>query len=110
MRILFDDGTPRGVAAALSDHTVEEARARGWDTLKNGELLDAAEAAEFDVFVTTDRNIRHQQNLTDRKIAVVVLGKARWKLIKERLADVAAAVAAAKPGRVSEVDIPDLRR
>jgi hypothetical protein len=110
MRVLFDNGTPRGVAAALSDHAVEEARARGWDTLRNGELLDAAESAGFDVFVTTDRNIRHQQNLTHRKIAVVVLGKARWKLIKERLADVAAAVAAAKPGRVSEVDIPDLRR
>ena len=75
MRVLFDNGTPRGVAAALSGHTVEEARARGWDTLNNGELLDAAEAAGFDVFVTTDRNIRHQQNLTHRKIAIVVLGK-----------------------------------
>ena len=110
MRVLFDNGTPRGVAAALSDHIVEEARAHGWDTLKNGELLDAAEAAGFDVFVTTDRNIRHQQNLTRRKIAVVVLGKARWKLVKEKLADIAAAVAAAQPGGVSEVDIPDLQR
>jgi hypothetical protein len=110
MRVLFDNGTPRGVAAALSGHIVEEARARGWDTLKNGELLDAAEVAGFDVFVTTDRNIRHQQNLTGRQIAVVVLSKARWKLIKEKLADVAAAVAAAQPGRVSEVEIPDLRR
>ena len=110
MRVLFDNGTPRGVAAALSDHTVEEARARGWDTLKNGELLEAAEAAGFDVFVTTDRNIRHQQNLAHRTIAVVVLGNARWTLIKERLADVAAAVSAAQPGHVSEVDIPDLRR
>jgi predicted nuclease of predicted toxin-antitoxin system len=109
MRVLFDNGIPRGVAAALSGHTVEEARARGWDTLKNGELLDAAEAAGFDVFVTTDRNIRHQQNLTGRQIAVVVLSKARWKLIKEKLADVATAVAAAQPGRVSEVEIPDLR-
>ncbi len=110
MRVLLDNGTPRGVAAALSDHNVEEARARGWDTLKNGELLDAAEAAGFDVFVTTDRNIRHQQNLTRRRIAVVVLGKARWKLIKDRLADVAAAIAAARPGSVSEVDIPEIRR
>lgn len=78
--------------------------------LKNGELLDAAEAAGFDVFVTTDRNIRHQQNFTRRRIAVVVLGKARWKLIKDRLADVAAAIAAARPGSVSEVDIPEIRR
>jgi hypothetical protein len=110
MRVLFDNGTPRGVAAALSDHIVEEARARGWDSLKNGELLDAAEAAGFDVFLTPDRNIRHQQNLAGRQIAVVVLSKARWTLIKEKLADVAAAVAAAQPGRVSEVDIPDQRR
>jgi len=47
MRVLFDNGTPRGVAAALSDHVVEEARSRGWDTLQNGDLLDAAEAAGF---------------------------------------------------------------
>src|SRR5438445_82970 len=49
MRVLFDNGTPRGVASALSGHTVEEARSRGWDALGNGELLDAAEAAGFEV-------------------------------------------------------------
>lgn len=75
MRVLFDNGTPRGVATALRDHTVEEARSRGWDTLRNGELLDAAEAAGFDVLLTTDKNIRHQQNLTGRRLAIVVLGK-----------------------------------
>ncbi len=85
MRVLFDNGTPRGVATALPGHAVEEARSHGWDTLRNGELLDAAEAAGFDVFLTTDRNIRHQQNLTGRKIAIVVLGKGRWRLIKNRL-------------------------
>ena len=62
--MLFDNGTPRGVASALTNHIVEEARSRDWDSLGNGELLDAAEAAGFDVFVTTDRNIRYQQNLT----------------------------------------------
>ena len=106
MRILFDNGTPRGVAAALSDHTVEEARSHGWDTLQNGELLDAAEAAGFDVFVTTDQNIRYQQNLTGRRIAIVVLGKGRWRLIKNRLPAIAAAVAAVTPGSVVEVEIP----
>jgi hypothetical protein len=54
MRILFDNGTPRGVAGGLPGHTVEEARSQGWDTLRNGELLDAAEAAGFDVFLTTN--------------------------------------------------------
>jgi hypothetical protein len=106
MRVLFDNGTPRGVAAALSDHTVEEARSRGWDALGNGELLDAAETDGFDVFVTTDRNIRHQQNLTGRKIAVVVLGKGRWRLIRKRLPEIAGAVAAATAGSFIEVEIP----
>lgn len=106
MRVLFDNSTPRGVAGVLSDHTVEEARARGWDTLRNGELLDAAEAAGFDVFVTTDRNIRYQQKLTGRKMAIVVLSKGRWKLIKERLPAIADAVSAAAPGTVVEVEIP----
>ena len=106
MRVLFDNGTPRGVAAALRDHNVDEARLRGWDTLRNGELLDAAEAAGFDVFLTTDRNIRFQQNLSGRKIAVVILGKGRWRLIKPRLAAIAAAVAGATPGSFVEIEIP----
>ena len=64
MRVLLDNGMPRGVATALSGHVVEEVRGRGWDTLRNGELLDAAETAGFEVFVITDQNIRYQQNLT----------------------------------------------
>jgi hypothetical protein len=106
VRVLFDNGTPRGLASALPDHTVEEARSRGWDTLRNSELLDAAEAAGFDVLVTTDRNMRYQQNLTIRKIAIVALGKGRWRLIKRRLPAISSAVAAATPGSCTEVEIP----
>ncbi|HUY59595.1 MAG TPA: hypothetical protein VMV16_07790 [Solirubrobacteraceae bacterium] len=106
MRVLFDNGTPRGVAAALTDHVVEEARTHGWDTLQNGDLLDAAEAAGFEVFVTTDRNLRYQQNLTGRKIAIVVLSKGRWRLIRAKLREIAAVVAAATPGSFAEIDIP----
>lgn len=105
MRILFDNGTPRGVASGLPGHTVEEARSHRWDTLRNGELLDAAEAAGFDVLLTTDRNIRYQQNLTSRKIAIV-LGRGRWRLVKNRLPEIAAAVAASTPGSFAEVPIP----
>jgi hypothetical protein len=74
--------------------------------LRNGELLDAAEAAGFHVFVTTDRNLRHQQNLTSRTIAIVVLSKARWRLIGNRLPAIAAAVTAGSPGSYAEVEIP----
>jgi hypothetical protein len=69
-------------------------------------LLTAAETAGFDVLLTTDKNIRYQQNLTYRKIAIVVLGKGRWRLIKPMLAEVTAAVNAATAGSYTEVDIP----
>ncbi len=107
MRVLFDNGTPRGVGPALLGHVVEEARAHGWDTLRNGDLLDAAEGAGFDVFVTTDRNIRYQQNLTGRNIAIVVLSVGRWRRIRLCLAEIAAAVDAAQPGSFQEVAIPE---
>jgi predicted nuclease of predicted toxin-antitoxin system len=71
--ILFDNNVPRGLARALTGHTVTEARERGWATLKNGELLRVAEKAGFDVLVTADKNIRYQQNLEGRKIGIVVL-------------------------------------
>ena len=107
MRVLFDNGTPRGVAAALPEHVVVEARTHGWDTLRNGEPLDAAERAGYDVIVTTDRNIQYQQNLTGRRIAIVVLGVGRWRLIQNKLAEIADAVTAAAPGSFREVEIPN---
>ena len=73
MLILFDHGTPRGLARALSEHTVITAQARGWDRLNNGALLNTAEEAAVDLLLTTDQRIRYQQNLTDRNIAIVVL-------------------------------------
>ena len=109
MLVLFDNGTPRNLARHLIDrHTVTEARARGWEELENGELLTAAEAAGFEVILTTDRNLPYQQNLAGRKIAVVALGRGRWTLIKPHVAKVVAAVNAAIPGSYSEVEIPEV--
>lgn len=105
MRVLLDNGVPRGVASALTGHVVEEARNRGWDRLKNGDLLAAAETSGFDVLVTTDRSIRYQQNLTKRKLAVVVLSKASWPLIKGQLTEIGSAVASVIPGGAVEVEI-----
>ncbi|MBP6703958.1 MAG: hypothetical protein KA385_10650 [Vicinamibacteria bacterium] len=110
MRILFDNGVPRPVASALQAHVVEEARARGWDSLANGELLTAAEAAGFEVMVTTDRNLASQQNLSGRRIALVVLTTPAWPSIRPRLSAIASAVDAATPGTYVEVDVPILRR
>lgn len=107
MLVLFDNGTPRTLARFLIDHhAVTEARARGWEELANGELLTAAEAAGFDVLVTTDKNIRYQQNIAGRAIAVVVLGQGRWSLIRPYTAQIIAAVSAAKPGGFVEIEMP----
>lgn len=107
MLVLFDNGTPRTLARFLiNNHTVTEARSRGWAELENGELLGEAEAAGFEVLVTTDKNINYQQNLTGRKIAIVVLGKGRWTLIAPHVSQVVAAVNAATPGSYMEVVIP----
>jgi hypothetical protein len=73
--------------------------------LSNGELLAAAEAAGFEVFVTTDKNLRYQQNLTGRRLAVVVLSKARWRLIRQKLGAINAAVSGVRPGDFIQVEI-----
>ena len=78
MRILFDQATPLPLRAYLDKHEVRTASQQNWATFKNGDLLTAAEAAGFEVLLTTDKNLRYQQNLKDRKIAVVVLGLRRF--------------------------------
>jgi hypothetical protein len=75
-------------------------------TLKNGELIMIAEKAGFDVLLTADKNIRYQQNLGSRKIAIVVLTQLRWRLVRRRLIEIAAVVNAATVGSFVEVEIP----
>ena len=75
MRILFDQAVPVPLRPYLEGHPIRTAAQQGWDTLRNGVLLTTAEDAGFDVLVTTDKNMRYQQNLAGRKIAIVVLGQ-----------------------------------
>ena len=90
----------------LSVHTVHTAQSRGWDRLSNGELLNAAERAGFDLLLTTDRRIRYQQNLSVSRIALVVLtGSTKWTLVQQHVDRIAAAVASATPGSYVEVEI-----
>jgi hypothetical protein len=74
MRVLFDQGTPVPIRRFQTIHSVRTAAEQEWTTLENGQLLDAAEASGFDVLLTTDKNIRHQQNLADRRTATSCLG------------------------------------
>jgi hypothetical protein len=102
MRILFDQGTPVPLRDALTSHVVETYE-RGWDRTSNGDLLAAAETAEFEVFVTTDQNLQYQQNLSHRRIAILVLPTTRWPEIQRYTNEVALAVGAMKPGEYREL-------
>ena len=106
MRVLFDQGVPRGLTASLRGHEVTEARKLGWERISNGELLKLADGAGFDLLLTTDKNVRYQQNLADRSISIVVLGNSPWWLVRQHLDGTVAAVNAATPGSYAEVEIP----
>jgi hypothetical protein len=106
MRVLFDQATPVPIRPHLEGHAVRTAAQQGWDTLKNGDLLAAAEAAGFDLVLTTDKNMRYQQNLAGRKIAVAVLSLQQWPQLRLHVQRIVEAVNAATPGSYIEIDIP----
>jgi len=107
MRILFDHSVPRGLALLLIAHSVTTARDMGWERLANGHLLKAAEEAAFDVLLTTDQNIRYQQNMTSRTIALVILsGSSKWSRVRRHATRIADSVNDVTPGSYAEVYIP----
>lgn len=106
MRILFDHNTPRRLRHLLLGHDVVLAEEHGWARLVNGELLNRAQEAGYEVVITADKNMPYQQNLGSRTFAVVVLGANRWPLIESRIDDIRAALEGIQPGEVREVPIP----
>jgi predicted nuclease of predicted toxin-antitoxin system len=105
MRILFDQGTPVPLRRHLTGHVVDTAFERGWSSLKNGELLDAAERDSYGLLITTDQNLKHQQHLGGRQLAIVVLLSTSWPRIRLRLNDIQAAVDGIGPGVYQEIAI-----
>ena len=102
MRILFDQGTPVPLRQVLSDHTVVTAFEMGWSDLGNGDLLRAAEG-RFEVFITTDQNLRYQQNLTARQLAILVLPTTSWPAIKNHLGSILNALDGVRGGTYLEI-------
>jgi hypothetical protein len=90
----------------LPHHSVETAYERGWGDLKNGELLARAEAEGFDVLITTDQNLRHQQNLAGRRLGVLVLMTTSWPRIRGRVDLVARAADNCRPGDCEDIPFP----
>jgi hypothetical protein len=106
VRVLFDQGTPEPLRHSLAQYEVDTAYERGWSKLKNGELLDAAEKEGYAILLTTDSNLKYQQNLQSRRIAVVVLSTPSWPRIQRAIGLVIGAIERAAAGSYSEVVVP----
>ena len=106
MLVLFDQATPVPLRRFLKGHVVRTTWQQGWDRLRNGDLLRVAEDAGFDLLLTTDKNLKHQQNFGDRRIAVLVLGRQQWPALRAHVQLVVDAVDAATPGSYAQVEIP----
>ena len=105
MKLLFDQGTPAPLRGSLVPHWVDTVAEKGWSDKGNGELLDLAEQQGYEVLVTTDQSLRFQQNLTGRRVGLVVLLSTDWREIRLRTNEIGAAIEAARSGAVIEVPI-----
>ena len=105
MQVLFDQGTPVPLRRYLPGHSVDTAYERGWSQLANGDLLTCAEQEGYEVLVTTDRNLCYQQNLAERRIAIVVLLSTSWPRIQPQTARIRAVVDGMQPGGYEEISI-----
>lgn len=105
MKVLFDQNVPRGLASALAGNQVVRAHQLGWGELRNGDLLRIAEENGFDVLITGDKNLAYQQNLKDRRIALIVLSTITWGEVRQDMKPVVHAVSAAGPGSYTFVQI-----
>jgi hypothetical protein len=106
LKILFDHGTPRPLRREFPAHSVDTAAEKGWDGLANGDLIDSADQDGYEILITTDGNMRYQQNLAGRSLAIIVLLSGAWPYAESRIEDIRAAVAEAQPGELREVSIP----
>jgi hypothetical protein len=109
-RILLDEGVPIGVRTLVTSFHVEAVAEMGWAGLSNGDLIRAAEEAGFEVMITCDQNIRYQQNLAGRRLALVVLTTNHWDTIRANGGGILPAVESATVGSFAMVEMPKPRR
>jgi len=102
VRILFDQGVPVPLRKKLTGHEVTTSKEKGWDQITNGDLITQAETL-FDVFVSTDQNLKYQQNLKNRKIAILVLPTTSWRKLEQNAATIKQALDTLKPGQYLEI-------
>jgi hypothetical protein len=106
MRILFDQGTPVPLRRSLIGHDVATAYELGWSTVTNGDLIRLAEQEGYELLITTDTNLRYQQNLKGRSIAILVITTTSWPRIRQVTERIVAAIAMINRGSYEELLIP----
>jgi len=104
MKIFFDQGTPAPLRRVLKDHKVSTAYEMGWGELDNGKLLAAVETG-FDLLVTTDKNLRHQQRLAGRRLAILILPTTSWPELWAHQTQIAATINAWRPSDIVKMQI-----
>lgn len=102
MKILFDQGTPAPLRHFLKSHLVQTAYEKGWQNLQNGDLLAAAEP-EFELLVTTDKNLRYQQNLSGRRLAILILPSTSWPRLQQRVSSLVSEIDSMQSGEYREL-------
>ena len=102
MKILVDECLPSYLKSLFPDYSAETVQGAGWAALKNGPLLKLAEGA-FDVFLTSDQNLRYQQNLKGRKIAIILFPSNRLAVVQEYEAKLRQALSKIQPGDFVEL-------
>ena len=105
MKILLDQGTPAPLRHYLQEHSVDSAFEMGWSNLRNGELLDRAEESGYELLITTDQQLRHQQNLASRRLSVLVLLSTSWPRIQSKVDVVREAIGEVQAGDYQEIII-----
>ena len=110
MKIIFDNSTPAPLAAFLTGHEISMCPKLGWARLGNGELLTAAEDAGFELMISADQNLRYQQNLKKRRIALIVLGSNDWSIVRNYTTVIADFADVATPNSYVFVEMPVTRR
>jgi hypothetical protein len=104
VKILLDESVPRILKLHLSHLDISTVQEMGWAGLRNGELLDRAEDL-FDVFVTADKNLRYQQNLSGRKLAILVLPSNQVPLVARLEPVLESLLKRIQPGVVMDVPL-----
>ena len=105
-RILLDHGVPKPLRRWLTDEEVRTCHEEGWDALLNGELLRVAEAAGFEIFITADKALRYQQNLSSRRLAIIELPTNRLSQMPFLIPALLSAIASAAPGSYQQIPLP----